>query len=418
MSTVRVLIVDDALVSRYLLAEDIASDPRVEVVGTAADGLIALAKISYLDPDVVILDVEMPAQNGLTALAEIRSVNASVPIIMYCARTSAGSTATVEALMLGATDFVAKATTKQSSRDIVHNELIPKIKSLCRRNWREVTGTTGKTNLGGLAATTGKTSPPGMTATTGKTSLTNLTATTGKTSLNSVLKEVRPGPETIANALRRLNGKVEIVTIGVSTGGPNALASFLPCLDMEFPVPIVIVQHMPQIFTALLAIRLSAVSGFQVREGKSGDLLRPGEIYLAPGGYHMEVRKCYDGVYLHTHEGPMENSCRPAADVLFRSVAKTYGPAALAVVLTGMGFDGLRGSACIREAGGSVIVQDEASSVVWGMPGAVSRAGLADKVLPLDKMADEINRRVTGAAVGPLRQMSTRLASSAPLLKN
>jgi two-component system, chemotaxis family, protein-glutamate methylesterase/glutaminase len=186
----------------------------------------------------------------------------------------------------------------------------------------------------------------------------------------------------------------EILAIGVSTGGPNALSALLPGLSRNFPVPIVIVQHMPPLFTRLLAERLAALWAFPAREGEAGALLRPGEIWLAPGGFHMEIAKATDGVRLRTHEGPAENSCRPAVDVLFRSVAQVFGPRSLAVVLTGMGQDGLRGCECIREAGGQVLAQDEASSVVWGMPGAVSQAGLAEKVLPLDELAAEINRRV------------------------
>jgi len=188
--------------------------------------------------------------------------------------------------------------------------------------------------------------------------------------------------------------RVDILAVGVSTGGPSALSTLLQRLSKSFPVPVVIVQHMPPMFTRLLAERLAAVSGFLAREGEAGAVLRPGEVWVAPGGFHMEVEKHIDSVRLRMHQGLPENSCRPAVDVLFRSVAQVYGPRALGVVLTGMGQDGLRGCEFICEAGGRVLAQDEATSVVWGMPGAVSHAGLAEKVLPLHELASEIDRRV------------------------
>ncbi len=184
------------------------------------------------------------------------------------------------------------------------------------------------------------------------------------------------------------------MAIGVSTGGPKALATLLPGLAKNFPVPVLIVQHMPPLFTRMLAERLAAVSGFTTREGENGALLLPGEVWVAPGGLHLELERSGTTVRLRTQDGPPENSCRPAVDVLFRSVALLYGSRTLAVVLTGMGQDGLRGCERIREAGGQVLAQDEASSVVWGMPGAVSQAGLANRVLPLSQLAFEINRRV------------------------
>jgi two-component system, chemotaxis family, protein-glutamate methylesterase/glutaminase len=193
--------------------------------------------------------------------------------------------------------------------------------------------------------------------------------------------EARPGP-------------VQVVAIGVSTGGPNALADVVGRLPADFPVPLVIVQHMPPMFTRLLAERMSAQFPIRVQEGSSGSVLQPGQAWIAPGDHHMIVVR--DGLHarLLLHQDPPENSCRPAVDVLFRSVAKTFGPHSLAVILTGMGQDGLRGCEAVREAGGQILAQDEATSVVWGMPGAVARAGLADRVLPLSRIADEILSRV------------------------
>jgi two-component system chemotaxis response regulator CheB len=188
--------------------------------------------------------------------------------------------------------------------------------------------------------------------------------------------------------------RIDIVAIGVSTGGPNALAILLPTFPRDFPVPMVIVQHMPPVFTRLLAERLSAKSRIQVREGATGALLESGCAWIAPGDYHMAVASENGRMMLRTHQGPPENSCRPAVDVLFRSVGDIYRSHTLAVELTGMGQDGLRGCEHIRELGGQVLAQDQASSIVWGMPGFVVSAGLADKVLPIDQMGFEIIRRV------------------------
>ncbi len=206
---------------------------------------------------------------------------------------------------------------------------------------------------------------------------------------------VQPLPPTSrASSTAQPQQRVDIVVIAVSTGGPNALERLIPALPADFPVPVAIVQHMPPIFTKSLAKRLSSIAKISVHEGASGDVLRRGGAWLAPGGYHMYLTRKIAAVQIQTDQSAPENSCRPAADVLFRSVSQIYGPRTLAVVLTGMGQDGLRGCEAIRAAGGQVLVQDEASSVVWGMPGNVAMAGLADKVLPLDELASEIVRRV------------------------
>ncbi len=203
-------------------------------------------------------------------------------------------------------------------------------------------------------------------------------------------------------------GPVDIVTIGVSTGGPNALAALLPALPADFPVPIVLVQHMPPMFTRMLAERLNAQSAVTVVEAAGGETLAPGTVYMAPGNFHLTIQRAGLRIVTALNQDPPENSCRPAADVLFRSVAAAYAGGTLGVVLTGMGQDGLRGCEDISRAGGQIIVQDEATSVVWGMPGFVANAGLADRVLPLDQIAAEVTRRCvrqpmartgTGAAV-------------------
>jgi two-component system chemotaxis response regulator CheB len=341
---IRVLVVDDAVVFRRLVAQELSADPAIEVVGTAANGRIALAKLPQLNPDLVILDIEMPELDGLATLREIRKTHPRLPVIMFSALTERGAVATLDALALGATDYFAKPTGAggpQASLAVIREELIPEIKALC-----------------------------------------------GRAAAPAVAVDPVDGPAV------RSDTRVEVVAVGTSTGGPNALADLFAGLPADLPVPVVIVQHMPPMFTRLLAERLAAQSGLRVEEGRAGGVLRPGHAWVAPGGYHMAVAR--DGVETRVvlHQDPPENSCRPAADVLFRSVARAFGPAALAVVLTGMGQDGLRGCQAIREAGGRVIAQDEATSVVWGMPGFVARAGLADRVLPLAMIAPEVVRRV------------------------
>ena len=202
-----------------------------------------------------------------------------------------------------------------------------------------------------------------------------------------------PRPEILFHAPPAHSSPLKVIAIGVSTGGPDALARLLPGIPANFPLPVVIAQHMPPIFTELLARRLSSKCALPVREGKPGELLVPGNIWIAPGDFHMVVQREEHKFVLRTHQGPRENFCRPSVDVLFRSVAAASGPGALGVILTGMGQDGLKGCEALCAAGASVIVQDEATSVVWGMPGFVARAGLAEKILPIDQIAAEISRR-------------------------
>ncbi|HMD97493.1 MAG TPA: chemotaxis response regulator protein-glutamate methylesterase [Terriglobia bacterium] len=354
MRRIRILVVDDSVVVRRLLTDALAADPSLEVVGAAADGRIALARISQLNPDVVTLDVEMPEMDGLEALAAIRKSWARLPVIMFSTVTERGAAATLDALSLGANDYVTKPSNvggATAAMARIREELIPKIKIHC--------GAVG-----------------------------------GAAQVPSAIPAQASVTRSIALTAPRRGCRVEIVAIGVSTGGPNALAELIPQLPAHLPVPVVIVQHMPPIFTKFLAERLASKSQISVEEGSPNQAVEPGHAWLAPGNFHMILKREGSVVRIETHQGPPENSCRPAVDVLFRSVAASYGAGALGVVMTGMGQDGLRGCECIREQGGRVIVQDEATSVVWGMPGFVAHAGLADKVLPLGQMAEEIARRV------------------------
>ena len=364
MKPVRILVVDDSVVIRKLLSDTLAKEEGFEVVGTAGDGRIALAKIEQLHPNVITMDIEMPVMNGLEALAEIRKTDRKIPIIMFSTLTERGAAATLDALSLGASDYATKPSNAGSPAvaiEQIRTELVPKIKALCAAELeRDVTS---------RVAATKAPAPPAM-------------------------RQVqRP----------RAHRRIEIVAIGTSTGGPNALAEVIPRVPKDFPVPIVVVQHMPPIFTRFLAERLAGRSQIQVQEGCAGGLLEPGKAWIAPGDFHMTVARGANEKRLRLNQEPPEHSCRPAVDVLFRSVAETYGGSTLGVVMTGMGADGVQGAQKIRAAGGEVIVQDEASSVVWGMPGLVQAAGEADGVYPLGELAAEITRRVTqsrSAALG------------------
>ena len=362
------LVVDDSVVIRRMLTDVLAADAALEVVGAAANGRIALAKLPQVNPDIVILDVEMPELGGLETLAAIRKGYPTLPVIMFSALTERGAAITLDALSLSATDYSTKPANVGSAavaQERVREELIPKIKGL----------------VGGQAGAGGSRREQAGAGGSGRE----------RTGARGPLRA--PSPSAPARS-RPLPSAPAVVAIGVSTGGPNALASLLPALPGDFPVPIVIVQHMPRLFTKLLADRLSAKSAIQVVEGAPGMIVEPGHAYIAPGDWHMILEPTAGGVQLSTHQGPPENSCRPAVDVLFRSCAAVYGAHVLAAVLTGMGQDGFRGAELIHEAGGQVLAQDAATSVVWGMPGYVAQAGLADRVLPLGEVATEILRRV------------------------
>lgn len=345
MQTIRVLIVDDSAVIRRQLTELLAADPEIVVAGTAGTGHLALQRIPELKPDLVTLNVEMPGIDGIQTLVEIRKLNPRLPVIMFSTLTGPGAAATLEALARGASDYACKpshAGSLENARNQVRQELLPKIKALC--------------------------------------------------AVRSAL-HLRPPPTIVPR--RAVASRIDLVAIATSTGGPNALGEVMPRFPADFPVPIVIVQHMPAMFTRLLSTRLNSLTKLNVEEARQGEKLSKGQVWIAPGDFHMTVNRHGNDCVLGLNQDAPENSCRPAADVLFRSAAHAFGQKVLGVVLTGMGADATRGSAAIREAGGTVIVQDEASAVVWGMPGSVVAANLADGICPLSGMADEIVRRVS-----------------------
>jgi two-component system chemotaxis response regulator CheB len=373
---VRVLIVDDSAVMRKIIASALQKEPSIEIAGFAANGIQAIEAIQTCNPDVVTLDIEMPEMDGLTALREIRKENKYLPIIMFSSLTHKGAQAAVMALTAGASDYVGKPANATGGIDdafkVLETELIPKIIGLAKR-------VKSRREREGAGASTQK------------------PATSIAPKPLVILKPVAPvKPITsIASKISKATSGVlakpaEAVCIGVSTGGPEALMQVFGAFNAPLSVPIFIVQHMPADFTALLAARLSATGVMTVKEAEEGEIAEPGMAYIAPGGFHMTVSRPGTKTIIHLNTEPPENSCRPAVDVLFRTAAEVYGNHLLAVMLTGMGYDGLKGSQVIKEKGGQVIAQDEASSVIWGMPGAVVQAGLADGVLPIDKITDEI----------------------------
>lgn len=364
MRRIRVLVVDDAVVVRRLVTDVLAADPEIEVVGVAANGRIALQKIAQLAPDIITLDIEMPEMDGLTTVTEIRKTWKTLPIIMFSTLTERGAQATMEALARGATDYVTKPANVGSvtiAQQRIRDDLIPRIKSLCVG----VLPAAPRASIADQLAKVAGTPPP---------------------------RPLRPAPTGPPQS-------ISIVAIGCSTGGPNALIEILPKLPADFPLPIVITQHMPPMFTKFLADRLSAMSKLSVREATEGAVIAPGVAWIAPGDHHLVLKTVGGRVIAMLTKGPPENSCRPAVDVMMRSVVECYGPRVLSVILTGMGQDGLRGSEAVHDAGGSVFAQDEATSVVWGMPGFVARAGIASQVLPLDRVAQAIIDRVGTRAV-------------------
>lgn len=374
---IRVLVVDDSVVIRQVVSQILAEDPEIEVIGTAANGRIALAKLPQLNPDLVILDVEMPELDGLETLSAIRKSLPKLPVIMFSALTERGAAATLEALSRGASDYFTKPSGPggiDESRRILREQLVPAVKALA--------------HIPKPSAPKKTTFPPSFSP---RPNTPASAASPAKLPPNLAVPKppLSPGPDR--------HHHVEAIIIATSTGGPNALAELFSGLPSDLPAPILVVQHMPPMFTRLLAERLSALSQITVREAAHRTPLVAGQALIAPGDHHMELDRDGPRLIATLNQNPPENSCRPAADPLLRSAAPLLGPGLLAVVLTGMGQDSLRGCQVAAQHGASILAQDEATSVVWGMPGAIVRAGLAHRVLPLPMIAAEIVRRVHGA---------------------
>ncbi len=348
MPAIKVLVVDDSALVRKMLTDLLTAEAGLEVAATAGTASQAMAKLEQVKPDIITLDVEMPGTNGLDLLQEIRRLCPRLPIVMFSSLTQRGGATTLEALARGATDYATKpsgAASREEALEHVRRELVPKLVALGK--WAEKTQ-----------------------------------------------QHAAPPVPAVVKSGREEWRAAEILAVGCSTGGPNALIELFSALPPAIPVPILIVQHMPPIFTKLLAERLTALGRVPVREAVDGDLVEQGKGLIAPGGYHMRVVRRSGVARVTLDQTAPVNSCRPAVDNLFESVADEFDAKTLALVMTGMGQDGLRGCERIRERGGQVVVQDEASSIVWGMPGFVARAGLAHAVLPLPSLASEVLARV------------------------
>lgn len=348
MEKIRVLVVDDSLVIRRALRECFRADPEIEVIGVADTGLRALQQIAELKPDVVTLDIEMPEMDGLETLKTLRQQGASVPVIMFSKYTSEGATATIEALTLGASDIVAKPEAhggKGTSCEVAKRLLATRIRAFGRKVHRKRAEAAQPKRID-IEVPTKPFIPP---------------------------------------------QHVSAVGLAISTGGPKALIEIVSTLQPDILSPIFITQHMPPMFARFLAERLTAHGSIPAFEAQDGMLVKPGVIYIAPGDFHMEIVNGIESPIIKLNQAPHENSCRPSADVMFRSLAQTYGENLLSLVMTGMGQDGRRGCEHIKANGGTVVVQDEATSLVWGMPRAVITAGLHDAVLPLSHIAQLIN---------------------------
>ena len=350
-AAIRVMVVDDSAVVRGLISKQLAADPAIEVVCTAANGEIALRELARHPVDLVMLDIEMPVMDGLTTLPRIISEFPGVKVIMVSTLTRRNAEISLKALALGATDYVPKPEGGLSSAEAFKSELIAKIKA--------------------VAPQKRPASPPPP----------------------APVQVVKPPTTQVARGPRM---RPTIIAIGSSTGGPTALIKLFESLKGAIEQPILLTQHMPATFTALLAEQLARAGGRPCAEARDGEIVRPGQCYVAPGGWHMVVARDGPLPVLRLNQEPPENFCRPAVDPMLRSVAALYGPGALAIILTGMGSDGAKGCQAIHEAGGHFIAQDEASSVVWGMPGAAAHTGLADAILPLDQIGPW-TRRIAGA---------------------
>jgi two-component system, chemotaxis family, protein-glutamate methylesterase/glutaminase len=343
---IQVMLVDDSAVIRGLIGRIVDAESDMRVAASAPNGNAALDILKHKEVDIVMLDVEMPEMDGLTALPLILQLKPGIRVIMASSLTTRGADVTMRALGLGAADYVAKPSALSAVKgiEVISRELVTKIRALGRGADHHATAPTPT-----------------------------------------------PAPARRPHPIHEHSVAPRLLVVAASTGGPNALATILAKLPRDLPLPVLISQHMPALFTASLADRLQRESGRVCAEAKHGEIVENGRVYIAPGDFHMRVTEREGRIVIALDQQPPVNFCRPAADPLFKSAAAAFGPAVCAVVLTGMGEDGLRGAEAVVQNGGRVLVQDRASSVVWGMPGAIVAAGLATAVLPLEEIPNQIS---------------------------
>ncbi len=367
----RVMVVDDSAIVRGLIARALEADEQVKVVASVGDGSMALGALDRHDVEVVVLDIDMPVMDGLTALPRMLEKDPELRVVIASTLTRKNAEISLRALEMGASDCLSKPTSEPESAQTFNVHLVERVKAL------------GKARRGGVEAA------PGADVENLRPEIDGRSAVTHRLF-------PRAGPVVLRTDA--LVTEPEVIAIGSSTGGPQALFNVLGHLDPGFDQPILITQHMPATFTTILAEHIAKVSGRPCAEGVDGELVRPGRIYVAPGDHHMVVEGAADRRRIRLLKTPPENFCRPAVDVMLRSLVDTVGGRLLVIVLTGMGQDGLRGAERVVQAGGSVIAQDESSSVVWGMPGAVATRGLCVQVLPVDQIGPFLNANLRGPA--------------------
>ncbi|MGV8997327.1 MAG: protein-glutamate methylesterase/protein-glutamine glutaminase [Parvibaculaceae bacterium] len=362
----RVMVVDDSSIVRGIVIRTLETSPRIKVVASVANGALAVKMLATVECDVIVLDIEMPELDGISALPLLLAINPNVKIIMSSTLTRRGAEISLKAMSLGAADYVAKPTSNIGAADAFRAELLGKVQAYGAR-----------ARLGRIVRTPAKTG-----------------ATSEVAAPVARIGGVAPsGPLTLRKSIIE---KPSIIAIGASTGGPQALSEVLKNLGHGVTQPIVITQHMPPTFTAILAEHMNRYAGRPAAEAVDGEVLQGGRIYVAPGGIHMLFEAVGAQTVVRLNDGPMENSCKPAVDPMFRSLSDIYKKKLFTVILTGMGYDGLKGAKYAIDAGAALIAQDQASSIVWGMPGAVAQAGLCNAVLPLAQIGQAIGRVARG----------------------
>ncbi len=372
----QVMVVDDSAVIRGLLTRVLEADPAINIAASAANGEVALKMLDRQDIDVIVLDIEMPVMDGLTAVPKLLAAKPGVRVIMASTLTRKNAEISLKALSLGASDYLTKPSTggELTSAEDFKRDLTEKVKALAQ------------SGRGGRAYVASAPKKP--------------TARRPEARAERPQSAARPAKQApAAIALRRDQMfPPDLIAIASSTGGPQALFEVLGHLKPAPRVPLLVTQHMPATFTSLLAQHINRQTGIPCKEGEDGEAIMAGCIYVAPGGFHMLAERRGGGLVIRLSDGPPENFCRPSADPMLRALAPIFQKRLMLVVLTGMGTDGLKGAQCVIDNGGSVVAQDEASSVVWGMPGAVANAGLCSAVLPLKEIGPYVGKFVMMSA--------------------